>query len=110
MYQTIIEECKTSLGAMEEQQTNQHARLTEAIQSEQSSLGAQTDKLCDWSQSHKAQLEQRNAEVVRFLHEEMKEDRPTGRICVNRNNAVTQGCSFIKRIDYLLKLEHRIVA
>ena len=67
-----------STGALKKSQSEQHVQLASSIGAEQSSLAQSRKEIADWSQSVSADLQKRDADVEKFLTEDLTKDVPTG--------------------------------
>ena len=67
-----------STNALKNTQSEQHKQLTSAIGAEQGSLAQSRKAIADWSESVTSDLQKRDADVEKFLTEDLSKDVPTG--------------------------------
>ena len=67
-----------STSALKKSQSEQHTQLLSSIGAEQSSLAQSRKDIANWSQFVSADLQKRDADVEKFLTEDLTKDVPTG--------------------------------
>ena len=77
-FQKLQSQHAESTSALKKSQSKQHTQLSSAIGAEQSSLAQSRKEIADWSESVSADLQKRDADVEKFLTEDLTKDVPTG--------------------------------